>query len=185
MPGNDRYGFDIKSTVTKSSDIILTDVKIDQVFMDATVDVVDKIGGYTFVIYFEHDYRKMQGSLHREPEDKNCGIICIELATNLFLHGFGRDEQTYKNVLRESLELGTSKTEWVYHPRTKRAIDEVKSELENRDMMRQRKSKIIDIKNRNASFGTFRSKEQTMFFICNECDITFEANGSTFNGCPK
>ena len=137
---------EISRTVTASQDVTLTDVKIDQVFMDATVDVVGKIGDYTFVIYFEHEYRSLPSKLQKDPEDNKCGIICIKLENNLFLHGVGHVGKQYKDVLRESLALGTLKIEWIYHPRIKSGIEKIKSELKEKSETYEREQELEKVK---------------------------------------
>lgn len=65
-------------TITEQQKVSLTNVSVEKIFMEIPVDIVGKVGDFSFVIYFYHPGREIPEILYN-PVGKKCGIVSISL----------------------------------------------------------------------------------------------------------
>lgn len=115
-------------TVTEKRTVTLSDLKVEQSFMGTPVDVVAKIQGIPFVIYFTHEGRDVPiefNDLHGK-----FGVLSISLSGIRDLFTQARAWGTsYQTSLAEFLSSDLASKSWVYHPRYKYCEREARNRL--------------------------------------------------------
>jgi len=191
--------------VTKEKDITIEKIQVETSFSGVPVDIIGRINGFEFVIYFTHPKRVIPIEL-TNPENLKCGIISIALDSlpELFLEA-RRNKTKYKDVLIGLLSSKESKT-WIYHPNFKKAEavslqileQKIKQEKKNSDernrIAKENQLKLdLEIKSRiNKNFFTPTSKElvieeeeRIINNVCSSCNAKWKSKASEIiNVCP-
>ncbi len=103
--------------VAKSSTILLDNVDKEVLFEKCIVDVMGKVGEFSFVIYFTHPNRPLPNEL-LTPHNRQCGVLEIKLDDTH--HLFTRDKVSgtrQLDRLKDYLQNDVESKVWVFHPR--------------------------------------------------------------------
>ncbi|WP_240314542.1 hypothetical protein [Vibrio tetraodonis] len=101
----------------KPSTILLDSANKEASFGKCVVDVMSKVGNFTFVIYFTHPNRPLPSELHT-PYSRQCGILEIKLDDTYHLFTCDKVSGTWQlDRLKNYLQHDVESKVWVFHPR--------------------------------------------------------------------
>ena len=119
-------------TVTGSKTIRLSDVRVEAMFAETSVDIIGQVGDFQFVLYLVHPGRKTPQALFN-PENTHCGIISVSL-TNLpeKFRQIAKSKISYQSILLKFLSEDLDSKRWVFHPRYSRIKEKAQQRLDER-----------------------------------------------------
>ncbi len=102
--------------VAKQTTIELEDVHKEAPFSSCIVDIVGKVKGFSFVVYFTHPNRPLPADLH-VSDNQQSGVLEVKLDDTHYLFKEDRAETRQLDRLKLFLQNDLSSKSWVFHPR--------------------------------------------------------------------
>lgn len=179
--------FSEKFTVTKSRDITLINVRVENRFLGMDVDVIGEVQGYKFVIYFTHPGR----AIPFQPdsfEGEKCGVITISLEPLQNLFSKCRKQKiSYQQLLSEFIQSDLTSKSWFYHPLFEKKRRQAKARLDERLQPKPIISPPITapqkVEFRGERNKMLRTKNHVLF-RCEKCDREWQGQIPGINACP-
>jgi DNA-directed RNA polymerase subunit RPC12/RpoP len=110
--------------VTDEKTVSIEDVSKEREFSKVTVDILGKIKGYPFAIFFSHPGRTAPRGL-TNPTNPKSGVISISLdKVGLLFSSREKAKNSYKSTLLKYIQSDLPSKQWLFHPRYKRAKSE-------------------------------------------------------------
>ncbi|WP_045398674.1 competence protein CoiA family protein [Vibrio campbellii] len=191
--------------VAKSSTILLDNVDKEASFEKCIVDVVGRVGEFTFVIYFTHPNRPLPSEL-LTPHNRLCGVLEIKLDDTHHLFTCDKVSGTrqldrLKDYLRNDIE---SKV-WVFHPRYTQLEQEARERLSlkvsrytptptpsfRNDQPRHRNPRNFELRLSNSWQPTTKitqlasAPRRSALFECIMCQCQWQVTLPSKPACPK
>ncbi|MCF4175164.1 competence protein CoiA family protein [Vibrio sp. McD22-P3] len=102
--------------IAKQSTIELNDVHKEVPFSNCIVDIVGKVEGFSFAIYFTHPSRPLPTELDASNNQQS-GVLEIKLDDTHYLFKEDRTGTRQLDRLEQFLQNDLSSKSWVFHPR--------------------------------------------------------------------
>lgn len=184
--------------VTKSKEIIISNVEVETCFAGVPVDLVGQINDFRFVVYFTHPGRNIPPEL-ASIVDSQSGVIAVALdgLGKTMFRGERGDRRSYQSILRKFLINDLESKHWVYHPRYQRCHQQALQELEAkaasasashvaRNERRLTPSNAHRINESDVDISSWKAaKQRVVLFECVMCKTQWEGLEPSGSVCPQ
>jgi Zn finger protein HypA/HybF involved in hydrogenase expression len=182
-------------TISEQQKIILSNVQIEHDYLGIPVDVLGRVGEFSFIIYFTHPGRDVPLKFFN-PHNAKCGIISVSLAELPILFRSAHiSKGSYHTILHDFLLNNTSSKEWVFHPRYRRCEQDAKSKLEKQKaqlMQSRRLSNTVESdsftptsENTIIDDPVVATTKKLAVYECVMCHTTWQGWEPSGSICPK
>lgn len=183
-------------TIAEQQKISLTNISVEKMFLGIPVDIVGKVGDFSFIIYFCHPGREIPEVLYN-PLGKRCGIISISLESTAMLFSKAKSEKhSYQKYLQDFLANDLDSKRWLFHPRFLKSKDEAKQRLREKKKELEKKfdnpkkevSRRRDDSQNDEIYSNLiseKSSKKLANYQCVICNVSWKNWDQGANICPK
>lgn len=165
--------------VSPAQRVMLQNVAVESTWEGVNVDLIGKIQGFHFIVYFSHQGRRVPPILGA-PKDQRCGAISISLDPLPALFSSSRASGlSYRELLHHFLTEDVKSKTWIFHPNFQRGLENARQRLELQAVQYGLKASL------GTDFTDHEAAQRKVLFECLMCKTRWQGYPGVGSSCPN